>query len=81
VLSASIILACGVLFMHVLRIWQLNNNVPFKRSHNVYWSTFIVLLSLITLIMEIHYGVLYPYLSREKAVTISDGSEGTGRLL
>ena len=31
-------------------------------------------MTIVTLALELHFGILYPYLDREKAVTIADGN-------
>jgi len=65
---ASALLAYG---MHFFRLRQLSRNQPFVHSHSIIWILVIAFLTVVTLALELYFGILYPYLKREKAVTIS----------
>ncbi len=57
--------------MHVWRVNQMKNNKPFQLSHTIVWSSVIVALTLATLVLELYFGVMHPYLDREKTVVIA----------
>ncbi len=77
ILIGGILAACAALFMHNWRVVQLRNNTPFKRIHTVIWASLVVGFTIICLIMELYFGVLYPYLNREAAVTIAGLTDDT----
>lgn len=58
--------------MHYLRVRQLKENRPCKYSHTLVWTAIVAMMSICALILELYFGVLYPYLNREKAVTIAN---------
>jgi hypothetical protein len=59
--------------MHVWRVNQMKNNKPFQLSHTIIWSSVIAALTLATLVLELYFGVMHPYLDREKTVVIAGG--------
>ena len=59
--------------MHVWRVNQMKNNKPFQLSHTIVWSSVIAALTLATLVLELYFGVMHPYLDREKTVVIAGG--------
>ena len=69
-LSSSILTAISAYTMHISRVSQLANGEPFHYWHTVLWAGVVSFLTLTALAMELNFGVLYPYLLREKAVTI-----------
>jgi hypothetical protein len=52
---------------------QMKNNTPFQISHTIVWSSVIAALTLATLVLELYFGIMHPYLAREKTVVIADG--------
>jgi len=63
--------------MHVWRVEQIKKRITKIRfSHTVIWTSIVVSLSVAALVLELYFGILYPYLDRENAVKISDGDEG-----
>ena len=69
----SIICAGTAFGMHFWRVAQLKKRTQFQYNHTVAWALMVAAMTLMTLILEIHFGILYPYLDREKAVTIAEG--------
>lgn len=70
VLGSSIscaVLAAGLYFY---RVYQLTNNRRFSYIHTVIWVSVVGFLTLFTLSLELYFGILNPYLEREKAVKI-----------
>ena len=74
VLASGIVNAIFAITMHFIRLHQIRNNRPCLHRQTVLWSTIIALMTIVTLALELHFGILYPYLDREKAVTIADGN-------
>jgi uncharacterized membrane protein len=48
--------------MHFLRL-----------KHSSLWAMMIALMTVVALSIEVYFGILYPYLNREKPVTIASG--------
>eukprot|EP00549_Striatella_unipunctata_P021701 CAMPEP_0118673772 /NCGR_PEP_ID=MMETSP0800-20121206/516_1 /TAXON_ID=210618 ORGANISM="Striatella unipunctata, Strain CCMP2910" /NCGR_SAMPLE_ID=MMETSP0800 /ASSEMBLY_ACC=CAM_ASM_000638 /LENGTH=167 /DNA_ID=CAMNT_0006568889 /DNA_START=132 /DNA_END=635 /DNA_ORIENTATION=+ len=69
-LTGGIVLAIMSFITHVWRAHLLSHNRPLTLSYSVYRASAIVLLVLLALTFELYYGILYPYLDREKAVTV-----------
>lgn len=57
----------GLVFCSQMRSGNLPNH-----SYTLVWAGVVAVFTLSTLILELHFGILYPYLNREKAVTIAD---------
>lgn len=74
ILSGGIVSALVAIMMHFVRLHQIQNNRPSRYSHTIIWSSIIALLTIITLALEMYFGILYPYLDRTKAVTITSGN-------
>ena len=74
ILSGGIVSALVAIMMHFLRLRQIQNNRPSRHSHTIIWSSIIALLTIITLALEMYFGILYPYLDRTKAVSITSGN-------
>eukprot|EP00588_Corethron_pennatum_P015412 CAMPEP_0194280948 /NCGR_PEP_ID=MMETSP0169-20130528/19285_1 /TAXON_ID=218684 /ORGANISM="Corethron pennatum, Strain L29A3" /LENGTH=271 /DNA_ID=CAMNT_0039025857 /DNA_START=107 /DNA_END=922 /DNA_ORIENTATION=+ len=72
ILSIGAVCAGVAYVMHVWRVSQIKASKAFQFSHTVIWATLIASLTIVTLVLELYFGVLYPYLSREKAVTIAN---------
>ena len=70
IMLGGVVNAFSAFGMHFLRVQQLKHNRPCKYSHTLVWTAMVVMMSIIALILELYFGVLYPYLNREKAVTI-----------
>jgi Vacuolar transporter chaperone len=65
---ASALMAFG---MHLFRVVQLRKNISFCYSQSIFWASIIALMTIVTLLLELNFGVMYPYLQREKTVTIA----------
>jgi len=77
ILSLGAVCAGVAYMMHILRVSQIRSFQSFQFSHTVVWASMIASLTIIVLGLELYFGILYPYLSREKTVTIaSDTTEG-----
>lgn len=72
ILSGSATCTLVAYVMHVKRIRLIKSGKPFTYSSTIVWSSLIVAMALIALILELYFGVLHPYLDREKAVTIAN---------
>ena len=72
-LSTGITSAIAAYIMHLYRVKLLESGVAFHKIHSRLWISLVILFTVITLSVELHFGVLYPYLDREKAVTIANG--------
>mmetsp|Transcript_31819 Transcript_31819/g.32071 ORF Transcript_31819/g.32071 Transcript_31819/m.32071 type:complete len:104 (-) Transcript_31819:71-382(-) len=72
ILVAGIICASMAYIMHIWRISQVKASKEFDFSHTMYWSSMIAALTIVTLSLELYFGILHPYLDREKAVTIAN---------
>lgn len=51
---------------------QIRSGTSPHHSYTLVWAGVVAVFTISTLILELHFGVLYPYLNREKAVTIAD---------
>ena len=76
ILGAGIISAMVAFIMHATRINQLANNRTSNYSHSFIWGLLVVFMTLSTLGLELYFGIMYPYLQREKEVTIVGGVDG-----
>ena len=76
ILMAGIISAMVAFIMHATRINQLANNRTSHYSHSFIWGSLVVFMTLSTLGLELYFGMMYPYLQREKEVTIVGGVDG-----
>ena len=57
--------------MHFLRLKQIVGSKPFSNAHSSLWTMMVAFMTVVALSMEVYFGILYPYLNREKAVTIA----------
>jgi hypothetical protein len=71
ILSLAIASTSMAYGMHVWRMNQMKNNKPFQISHTILWSSVIAALTLATLGLELYFGIMHPYLAREKTVVIA----------
>lgn len=76
ILIGGIISAVVAFIMHAVRISELKTQKPSQLSHSIVWATLIASLTLSTLGLELYFGMMYPYLQREKEVTIVGGVDG-----
>jgi hypothetical protein len=74
ILSLAIASTSIAYWMHVWRMNQMRNNTPFQISHTIVWSSVIAALTLATLVLELYFGIMHPYLAREKTVVFAEGS-------
>jgi uncharacterized membrane protein YidH (DUF202 family) len=72
ILIGAIVTAMMAYGMHILRVVQLRKNADFRYSHSVLWASMIASFTIVTLFLELNFGIMYPYLQREKTVTIAD---------
>eukprot|EP00588_Corethron_pennatum_P016749 CAMPEP_0194304194 /NCGR_PEP_ID=MMETSP0171-20130528/1981_1 /TAXON_ID=218684 /ORGANISM="Corethron pennatum, Strain L29A3" /LENGTH=305 /DNA_ID=CAMNT_0039055383 /DNA_START=54 /DNA_END=971 /DNA_ORIENTATION=+ len=72
ILSIGAVCAGVAYVMHIWRVSQIRASKSFQFSHTIIWATLIAALTIVTLGLELYFGVLYPYLSREKTVTIAN---------
>eukprot|EP00957_Ditylum_brightwellii_P190483 14499519-Ditylum_brightwellii.AAC.1 len=79
VLSLGITSAIVAHGMHIRRCKQIRFNeglLPFSES--IIWSSVIAAWTVVALGMELYFGILHPYLEREKAVTIAGTTGNSG---
>ena len=60
ILVGGILSAMIAYWMHFLRL-----------KHSSLWAMMIALMTVVALSIEVYFGIVYPYLNREKAVTIA----------
>ena len=65
--------------MHATRITGFSRDRTAGVCGSVLWTFLVVSLTLATLALELNFGITYPYLEREQAVTIVEtaGNGGT----
>lgn len=70
-------LLCTVVatMLHIHRVWQIRNHSYVSYNETCIWITFVGVITFASLIFEIYFAVLHPYLFREKVVTISTEDE------
>lgn len=71
ILVGGILSAMIAYGMHFLRLKQIAGSKPFPNAHSSLWAMMIASMTVATLSIEVYFGILYPYLNREKAVTIA----------
>jgi hypothetical protein len=66
-------LLCTVVatMLHIHRVWQIRNHSYVSYNETCIWITFVGVITFASLIFEIYFAILHPYLFREKVVTIS----------
>ena len=57
--------------LHVYRVWQIKNGKNISYSQTFFWAGLVGGLSFISLVLEIYFGLVHPYLLREKIVSIA----------
>lgn len=72
ILSLGMTTATIAYGMHLLRIHSMKTGKDLAYSHTILWATIIAALTVTTLSLELYFGILHPYLDREKAVTIAN---------
>jgi uncharacterized membrane protein YidH (DUF202 family) len=76
---AIICVALGYVFlagtMHAIRLRQLRNGQPFPHTQSLLFTILIGVLVVATVIFQLYYGILYPFLQRAAAVTITNPEE------
>ena len=60
----SIISVLLALYMHCVRIWQIRNDKALHFYSTIGWSAGLAILSFIALVLELYFGIVYPYHSR-----------------
>ena len=77
-LGGSIILGLGICCaamaygFHLVRVSQLTRGVAYPSAHTLLWATIIACLTVTVLSLEMYFGILYPYLQRSAAVTVTN---------
>lgn len=74
ILVGGIVTALMAYGMHISRVLQLKRNKSFRYYHSVIWASSIACLTIMALLLELHFGIMYPYLQREKTVTIANSN-------
>lgn len=69
ILSASIVFCLAAFVMHHRRAHVFLKQDT-GRTETILWMGMITFVSLAALILELVFGIMYPYLDREKAVSI-----------
>ena len=73
ILGGGILSAMIAYGMHFLRLKQIVGSKPFPNAHSSLWAMMIASMTVVALSIEVYFGILYPYLNREKPVTIASG--------
>lgn len=68
VLLSGVISALMAVGFHLFRIWRLTHGKESKYIHSVIWVTSISSLTVCALVLELYFGLLFPYLDRERSV-------------
>lgn len=71
VIVAGIFCAAMAYGSHVVRVSQLQRGDAYPSAHTFAWSSLIACLTVTVLSLEMYFGILYPYLQRSAAVTIT----------
>lgn len=74
-LTISMISVVGALVMHYIRLFQIKSGTTFKFWQTALFTSLITLCVLITLALELYFGVLYPYLRRAMSVQVENRDE------
>lgn len=74
ILVGGIVSAVMAYSMHIFRVVQLKKNITFSYNHSVFWASVITLMTVVCLLLELKFGVMYPYLQREITVTIAENN-------
>lgn len=69
IISASIVFCIAAFFMHRKRAHVFLKKDS-GRTETILWMGMITFVSLVALILELVFGIMYPYLDRSKAVSI-----------
>ena len=79
IIIGAIISAVSAMVMHATRITGVSRDRTAGVCGSVLWTFLVVSLTLATLALELNFGITYPYLEREQAVTIVEtaGNGGT----
>jgi hypothetical protein len=64
IIILSIISVLIAMYMHCVRIWQIRNDKALHFYSTIGWSIGVGILSLIALVLELYFGILYPYHTR-----------------
>ncbi|KAL3930143.1 MAG: hypothetical protein SGBAC_011889 [Bacillariaceae sp.] len=71
-LGISIVSVLGALMMHYVRLFQIKSGKTFKFWQTALFTSLITLCILITLALELYFGILYPYLLRTWSVQVEN---------
>ena len=72
IVASAVVCTVIAYMMHVWRVQRMKSGKSFSYFSTIFWISMIAALTLLTLILELYFGVLHPYLDREKAVTIAN---------
>ena len=70
-IGVSVLSVLGAMMMHYVRLLQIRSGTPFKFWQTALFTSFITICILLTLSLELYFGVLYPYLLRTRSVAIA----------
>lgn len=76
-ISGSIAYVAASWAVHVWRMDRLSKGRGLAKHDSVLWTGSLVLLLIIAVVCELHFGVKYPFLERSKAVTIETPAEAS----
>ncbi|CAJ1941581.1 unnamed protein product [Cylindrotheca closterium] len=68
----SILSVLGALIMHYVRLFQIKSGTTFKFWQTALFTSLFTLCILVTLALELYYGILYPYLRRTWSVQVEN---------
>jgi len=71
-LGISIVSILGALMMHYVRLFQIKSGTTFKFWQTAIFTSLVTLCILLTLALELYFGILYPYLLRTTSVQVEN---------
>ncbi|KAL3934388.1 MAG: hypothetical protein SGBAC_009888 [Bacillariaceae sp.] len=71
-LAMSMVSAVSALVLHYVRLRQIKTGSPFRFWQTALFTSILTLCILVTLVLEIYFGILYPYLLRTATVSIEN---------
>mmetsp|Transcript_14645 Transcript_14645/g.35324 ORF Transcript_14645/g.35324 Transcript_14645/m.35324 type:complete len:306 (+) Transcript_14645:171-1088(+) len=71
----SMVSAVSALVLHYVRLHQIKSGEPFKFWQTALFTSLLTLCILVVLALEMHFGILYPYLLRTATVSVVNPEE------
>ena len=78
IIVGAILSAVFAMVMHAIRVHGSSTDQTTRACISVGWTFLAVLLTLATFVLELSFGIAYPYLERERVVMIVETSADDG---